>query len=573
MSTEDNRQDKRNTRIIRYWLPLIVFAVTGLIAIGCAGGGGSAGLTTEGVATLQEQATPSLVDMEQVLQAELERLGKSAMQAGVYSPPSGAANIPFDLHALLIDPDGEGGADALGVQLTWTERLVGDYNMDGLVNASDLTPLGQYYDRTVEYRDPEDTGGVTNWPVVSNLIKSTDGVPGWRLARVDGNGDGLINLLDITAIGQHWQEQLGGYRFSIQRFGSPGFVAIMDPRNTVEVLEVPFGWNPVLDGIEYYDQFVNQYKVNLPIDADAGETIRIEVVNAAGTTGDPVEIVIQRESPWWNRYQPLVNGRSDNIWPADWYCCNGEVVDVQTYLWEGVYGDLDGSGTVDHLDFAPTWRFINTVPEDYAQEDRALYYCADQTGDGIVSVSDISSIAWHWWYRVDAYAFGYSEMVMDPDLPGKPYIYNRPFDFNLQHAPELVELHLPATKVEDEITIYSIACGDPDQTYGTVGRLYLRNLTELSASFDSEEPLIAAITTAGLEFAAGDEIALTGELSWSRSGEITAYQWDLDGDGTYEISGVDHALTPDTAGEYTCRLRVTDDQSNSAEVEIALTVT
>jgi PKD repeat protein len=68
--------------------------------------------------------------------------------------------------------------------------------------------------------------------------------------------------------------------------------------------------------------------------------------------------------------------------------------------------------------------------------------------------------------------------------------------------------------------------------------------------------------------------------SWSDSdGHVTKFEWDLDGDGRYEISGTPTASNRDrrsrtftTFGDHTVRLRVTDDDGlvtvDSAEVTV-----
>ena len=63
-------------------------------------------------------------------------------------------------------------------EIAWYYALEGDYNLDGEVNISDLTPLGQHLGESV--RD----------------LPKTD-----MLRLIDGNGDGEINISDITSIG------------------------------------------------------------------------------------------------------------------------------------------------------------------------------------------------------------------------------------------------------------------------------------------------------------------------------------------------------------------------------------
>jgi hypothetical protein len=78
-------------------------------------------------------------------------------------------------------------------ELGWPARLKADYNQDGLVGISDLTPLGILFG-----------------------LRQLDSA--WLLeahARVDGNGDGMISIHDLTPLGQNYGNEL--YEFRIER--------------------------------------------------------------------------------------------------------------------------------------------------------------------------------------------------------------------------------------------------------------------------------------------------------------------------------------------------------------------
>ena len=177
---------------------------------------------------------PSLEELEAKLWAELDRLGIDP-ERSVAAAPSGATNGVFDLEATVIDPDGAGEEPPTGVELTWTERLLADYDMNGQVNVSDLTPIGQRWDETISYDAAGLHDGIAYWP---------DGAPetdagNWRLARVDGNANGLIEAADITTIGQHWMEVLTGYRVYRRAPGSDTFVRLANPESSVSMLTIP----------------------------------------------------------------------------------------------------------------------------------------------------------------------------------------------------------------------------------------------------------------------------------------------------------------------------------------------
>lgn len=99
----------------------------------------------------------------------------------VSSCPKGDYNCVEDLSIIA--------QDATTATLRWTEKNVGDYDNNGLVGVSDLTPVGVNFNAKVSTSsDPE------------------------KLSLVDGNHDDYINVSDITAIGQNFGSQITGYR-------------------------------------------------------------------------------------------------------------------------------------------------------------------------------------------------------------------------------------------------------------------------------------------------------------------------------------------------------------------------
>jgi len=119
------------------------------------------------------------------LTQELSRTGSAAPAIAV---PQGAAGSVTDLR---LETDGDDTAS-----LDWSYVNLGDYNLDGLVSAADLTPVGIYFECNTES-------------------------PNWlEASRADGNGDGYIGLADVTVIGQNYQHRVDGYR--IETSDNPG---------------------------------------------------------------------------------------------------------------------------------------------------------------------------------------------------------------------------------------------------------------------------------------------------------------------------------------------------------------
>ena len=72
--------------------------------------------------------------------------------------------------------------------LEWTERNVGDYNVDGSVNIADITPIASRYGNVVG-----------------------DGVDDLRDRPVDGDDNGAIGISDITPLAMNYGSRLDGY--------------------------------------------------------------------------------------------------------------------------------------------------------------------------------------------------------------------------------------------------------------------------------------------------------------------------------------------------------------------------
>jgi hypothetical protein len=146
------------------------------------------------------------------LDKELKALGKDPSQTTTEAPTKDD-DVVFDLAAVLLDGNGQplppGSPSVSGVRLAWTERLTGDYDQNGEVNTGDLAPLAQHLQAAVQYDTASQHGGFAAWP---SGDPDTAGAANWRLARINGDNNGLITSADITPIAKHWKEALQGYR-------------------------------------------------------------------------------------------------------------------------------------------------------------------------------------------------------------------------------------------------------------------------------------------------------------------------------------------------------------------------
>jgi len=130
------------------------------------------------------------------LLAEIE-FGSGHPLRTVSALPTAATNTP-----LSFDVRDAGDGTAL---LTWAFQSLGDYNQDGEVGVSDLTPIGQNFNARA-------------------------GDPGWETAALaDGNRDGFITASDLTPVGANYQVQVTGYIVETAVAESGPFSTVGDP--------------------------------------------------------------------------------------------------------------------------------------------------------------------------------------------------------------------------------------------------------------------------------------------------------------------------------------------------------
>ena len=135
----------------------------------------------QALADLEAYPVPEGVDpsLFQELKDELARqLSDRASGRIVSTPPTGDANIVDDL--VLIDYGSEVYA------LSWHYRNSGDYDQDGTVGISDITPIAMHYGEAVEEE------------------YSLQDV-------VDGSGNDVIDIADITPIAMNYATEVAGY--------------------------------------------------------------------------------------------------------------------------------------------------------------------------------------------------------------------------------------------------------------------------------------------------------------------------------------------------------------------------
>jgi PKD repeat protein len=179
-----------------------------LAALGCAGTSSVSGGDGEGLAGSTPGMPGGAADAPAARVDEPGALSSLAVPEGV--EPELWNMLTTELSRVLAERDasgklasappmGEASATVLSYNasastLSWRYYSNGDYNQDGLVSISDLTPLGQHYGES------------------SPLSGDQPFPPDSLGAVIDGNGDGIINISDITQIGQNYGVRVDGYR-------------------------------------------------------------------------------------------------------------------------------------------------------------------------------------------------------------------------------------------------------------------------------------------------------------------------------------------------------------------------
>ncbi|MCB1221140.1 MAG: PKD domain-containing protein [Planctomycetales bacterium] len=251
----------------------ILLACLLLLTVGCAGGGGQ---NTEQQAALQQPpaADPQLLaELEGLLMDELARLGKDP-QRTTSAPPAGNGNAVFNLLVDARPPDGLGGQG--DSEFRFYPRMVGDYDGNGEVGISDITPLGQYFGESVVYDDPLEHGGIAYWP---SGEPDGGGRTNWLKARVDGDGNGEINTADITPIAIHFGEHCDGWRIERRFAAETGFEMLPHADNPESELSV--GWKELAE---------NSIGYRLPGDWPASGYLemRVQGWESASSSGGPM---------------------------------------------------------------------------------------------------------------------------------------------------------------------------------------------------------------------------------------------------------------------------------------------
>ncbi len=300
-----NRQDGTglpdHSGTVPDWLTPAVILLTAMLAAGCADGqpvGATAELAAGHAAPqTAPAAAPQPQDLELLLAKELAWLGIDPARP-ISAAPTGEDSAVFDLRAEIADADWPNSELPVSIELSWTERLAGDYNQDGQVGVSDLTPLAHFWQNEITYDDPALHDGFAHWP---SGDPDGAGAANWRAARVDGNGDGRIDLSDIPTIAQHWGESLSGYRVYWHAPGEAGFTLLPNPGDETSPLTIARGAAFPLGSVSPDPARPVRYRLLLDGAAEGSYAFYVEPYDLdsrqAGPAGNIAELAVLHNQP------------------------------------------------------------------------------------------------------------------------------------------------------------------------------------------------------------------------------------------------------------------------------------
>ena len=200
------------SRIVAFLLALSALAIMAAGLPSCSGSARSIEQTAVSPPSLSAQALlaelealPAPDGVDEAVFSELKS-AFAALIAADALPTCKQTSAGLGTDVTDLNVQDQGGGDIL---LTWTYRHLGDYDQNGEVNISDLSPIGMHFHKTTASGD-------------------------WNVAQAaDGDANGEVNVADVTPIGQNYGSVVTGYR--IESTATPG-----DDGSWVTVTEVQF---------------------------------------------------------------------------------------------------------------------------------------------------------------------------------------------------------------------------------------------------------------------------------------------------------------------------------------------
>ncbi|MCC7476968.1 hypothetical protein IT575_00800 [bacterium] len=440
--------------------------------------------------------------------------------------------------------------------ISWQHFSPGDYNQDGNVAVSDLTPIGIHFSKDVPAGDDPDGRD-------SNSIEDV----------VDGSNDGRVNVADLTAIGLNFQSRTSAY--NVYR-GEPSDLPASnrgDNGSGAELVEsVGFDQRQGNAGSE-------RVRFERPLAApDPAKVYWVRPNDAAdgsGASGTPSSSI----SPGAPNQQPQASIAADvafaNDPPLDvTFTCDASDPDGSIELWEV---DFEGDGVYE-LSSA-----VNPSPVAHTYTERGLFRATLRVTDDR-GASDIS--------RQD---------IDIPDPANQQPIADIQVDFDTGDVPLTVHFDGSGSSDPDGSIVlyewsqysngYTIESADDPLatfTYDTLGT-YTAELRVTDDKGGRHQAFIeinvvdldnlAPIASLSVSADTGERpltVDLDASASLDTDGNIINYYWDYGGDGQYdEVTEIPaSSFVYNMKGSFSPSVYVVDDdgaQSNTASKDVEVT--
>jgi hypothetical protein len=436
--------------------------------------------------------------------------------------------------------------------LSWRYYNQGDYNQDGLVSINDLSPLAKYFRQ----------GG----PFPPNSVQSV----------VDGDGNGQITISDLTPIAGNWQGQAQGYK--IYKSTNPDDAPqVNDAPSTIEpAAEITFAQ---AQGNKASERLFFSY--TLP-QADRGDYFWVRPYDGSGAEGTAYAMAGGDDSLTLRLLNEPPTGEGTEAAPF-------VLAPGQQYQFEVMHSEVGDVST----DPSTTYTLDPATAGTLTNEDALLTLAEGFTGSFTVSATyfDLQAEPQFIYCMVEEEVIenlppSITSFTVEPEIGDAPLVaqYTAVTEDDGFGGIEVnYEWDWNSDGTYDEVSgtgHTAFHTWDHPGTYETTVRV-----TDAGGLSDTEvvtvivhdptmanEPPVAVIEADRRNGEPPLTVNFDGSWSYDLDGDIVQFDWDLDGDGTWEI--IDGAVTVSHSyaaeGVYDAWIRVTDDFGDTDETSIQI---
>jgi len=217
----------------------------------------------------------------------------------------------------------------------WYHACLGDYNQNGVVDIADITPIGQHWgERSPDFPGP--------WPYEDVL------------SVIDGNSNGMIEIGDIQPIGANFlKNTLGGYSlYSSEDAGDYPEDAGSDNGDAAFVGNLKLAdatGDPAVDRLKFTcirEQYYDLYHWVRPVDNDSCEGYASNLVG--GTSG--LNLVISLTNPPEQGSGTLADPYVADVSVDYVFMLNADIYGDVTHHEQAAYFVSNGAGSIDTAD-------------------------------------------------------------------------------------------------------------------------------------------------------------------------------------------------------------------------------